>query len=163
MAIDAWWPKRFPNAIFGTRRSGFYLFRHGKHAWFHSGYVAVNNQDIAFGILRALFATNELLDPFTRKRINAVANALEAHIKVIEAAKPAIGSSSNEPTDPYTVLGSNRSASNDEVHQAYRKKMAANHPDRVAHLDAEIQTFAEAKVKNIQAAYDAIKKERRLV
>lgn len=163
--VDAWWPKRFPTAK--TPNAGFYLFHRGKQVAFHPGHVAPDNHDIAMGLLGVFLAASESsFDPLTRKRINAVAGAFEAHLKVIEAPKQPAGSSTKNATvstDPYSVLGLTPSASNDEVHQAFRKKMAANHPDRVVHLDnADFQAFAEAQVKKVQVAYDAIKKERRL-
>ncbi|MDH4017457.1 MAG: DUF1232 domain-containing protein [Actinomycetota bacterium] len=55
--------------------------------------------------------------------------------------------------DPHAVLGIPRSASADEVHVAYRARMQEYHPDKVAHLGAELQTLAHEKSQEIQRAY----------
>jgi DnaJ like chaperone protein len=62
----------------------------------------------------------------------------------------------------YAVLGIDSSASNDEVKRAYRKLAQEYHPDRIASkgLPEEFNTFAHEKFREIQEAYEAIKKER---
>lgn len=60
----------------------------------------------------------------------------------------------------YSVLGIERSATDDEVRTAYRRMAMKNHPDKVATLGPEVQKAAEEKFRGIQEAYEAIKKER---
>ncbi|MEJ1975172.1 MAG: TerB family tellurite resistance protein [Acetobacteraceae bacterium] len=67
------------------------------------------------------------------------------------------------PTDDaYAVLGVPRSASNDDVRQAWRALVRANHPDSLAArgVPAEFIASATNKVAGINAAWDLIKRER---
>lgn len=59
--------------------------------------------------------------------------------------------------NPYAVLGLTPEASEAEVDQAYRRLIAQYHPDRVAGAGHELRTQAEAKAREINAAYDRIK------
>ena len=65
-----------------------------------------------------------------------------------------------ETSSAYTVLGVSPSASDDEVRTAYRKMAMKNHPDKVATLGPEVQKAAAEKFRQVQEAYEAIKKER---
>ena len=60
----------------------------------------------------------------------------------------------------YTVLEISPSATDDEVKAAYRKMAMKHHPDKVATLGPEVQKAAEEKFRQIQEAYEAIKKQR---
>ncbi len=66
--------------------------------------------------------------------------------------------------DAYLVLGVSRAASDDELRQAWRKLMRENHPDSLASRgvpEAFVQRATE-KVAEINAAWDRIKRERKL-
>ena len=68
-----------------------------------------------------------------------------------------------EDTDSaYAVLEISPSATDDEVRSAYRRMAMKNHPDKVATLGPEVQKAAEEKFRQIQEAYERIKKERGL-
>ena len=67
------------------------------------------------------------------------------------------GPQTESSEDPYTVLGVGRSASAEEIKQAYRRLAGQYHPDKVAHLGKEFQDLAEARFKQIQAAYQELK------
>jgi curved DNA-binding protein CbpA len=60
--------------------------------------------------------------------------------------------------DPYEVLGVSASASDDEVKRAYRELVKKYHPDNYA--NNPLADLAEAKMKEINEAYDAIVKSR---
>lgn len=62
--------------------------------------------------------------------------------------------------DPYVVLGCRRDASVDEIRRCYRNMVAKYHPDRFIgqELDEDFVKLATEKFKEIQAAYDEIKR-----
>lgn len=60
--------------------------------------------------------------------------------------------------DPYSVLGVNRNASDDEVKKAYRELVKKYHPDR--YTDEAMKNLADDKLKQINAAYDEIQRMR---
>lgn len=62
----------------------------------------------------------------------------------------------------YKILEIEPSATDDEVKSAYRKMAIKFHPDKVAHLGEELQAQATEKFKEVQNAYNDIKKERGL-
>ena len=61
-------------------------------------------------------------------------------------------------TDPYSLLGVDRNASDDEVKRAYRRLSRKYHPD--SYVDNPLADLAEEKFKEVQEAYDQIMKER---
>jgi tetratricopeptide (TPR) repeat protein len=58
---------------------------------------------------------------------------------------------------PYDTLGVHEGASREEISAAYRKKAQQYHPDKVASLAPEFQALAEERMKDINAAYTALK------
>lgn len=66
--------------------------------------------------------------------------------------------------DPYAVLGMPSSATDDALRQGWLKLMRENHPDSLASrgVPAEFIARAGEKVARINAAWDQIKRERRL-
>jgi DnaJ like chaperone protein len=60
--------------------------------------------------------------------------------------------------DPRAVLGVGPDANQNEIRQAYRRLAAQYHPDKVAHLGEEFRRLADAKFKNIQSAYEALRR-----
>ena len=63
-----------------------------------------------------------------------------------------------EGFDPYRELGVPRSASQEAIRSAYRERMRAYHPDKVAHLGEELQKLAHEKSQAIQRAYRALRR-----
>ncbi len=60
----------------------------------------------------------------------------------------------------YAVLEISPSATDDEVKSAYRRMAMKNHPDKVATLGPEVQKAAAEKFRQIQEAYESIKRQR---
>lgn len=60
--------------------------------------------------------------------------------------------------DPYKVLGVMRDASDEEIKSAYRALAKKYHPDK--YRDSDLSELASEKMKDINAAYDQIQKER---
>jgi len=67
-----------------------------------------------------------------------------------------------DKADPYTILGTNRMASNEEIKAAWRKLVRDTHPDKLMAqgLPPEFIELANEKLATINAAYDKIAKER---
>ena len=61
-------------------------------------------------------------------------------------------------TDPYSILGVPRTASDDELKKAYRSLSRKYHPD--ANINNPNKEAAEARFKEVQQAYDQIMHER---
>ena len=66
--------------------------------------------------------------------------------------------------NPYAVLGLTRAASDEELRAAWLRLMRENHPDSLASRGVPAEFIARAgdKVARINAAWDSIKRERRL-
>jgi preprotein translocase subunit Sec63 len=54
----------------------------------------------------------------------------------------------------YRILGVREAATREEITAAYKKLISQYHPDKVAQMGAEIRALAEAKSKQINAAYE---------
>ena len=67
-----------------------------------------------------------------------------------------------ETDSAYKILGIDASASDEEVKRAYREMAKKNHPDLVSNLGEEVRQAAEKKFQEVNAAYEAIKKQRGL-
>jgi DnaJ-class molecular chaperone len=56
------------------------------------------------------------------------------------------------------VLGVDERASSDEITAAYRRLAQLYHPDKVAGLAPEFQIIAETRMKELNAAYELLKR-----
>ncbi|MFT3761121.1 MAG: DnaJ domain-containing protein [Pseudoxanthomonas sp.] len=63
--------------------------------------------------------------------------------------------------NPYRAFGLTSDASDAEVDQAYRRLISQYHPDKLAGAAPELRAQAEAKSRELNAAYDRIKKLRK--
>ncbi len=59
---------------------------------------------------------------------------------------------------PHEVLGVRPDATAEEIRAAYQRLMRENHPDRVADMSQEIRDVAERRSKEINRAYDRLKR-----
>jgi DnaJ-domain-containing protein 1 len=64
----------------------------------------------------------------------------------------------SQSRDAYTILGVRRGDSFDEIRRAYRDRMKEYHPDKVAGLGAELRELAERKAKEINMAFEELKR-----
>ena len=62
-------------------------------------------------------------------------------------------------SDPYKVLGVSRSATDEEIKDAYRKLAKKYHPDQ--YTESPLKELADEKMKEINEAYDTITAQRR--
>ena len=67
---------------------------------------------------------------------------------------------SSSVKSPWETLGVPENATLEEIKEAYRKRCAEYHPDKVAHLGIELQKVANEEFKKIQAAYEFVKKKK---
>ncbi|MEI9937387.1 MAG: co-chaperone DjlA [Pseudomonadota bacterium] len=81
------------------------------------------------------------------------------------ASAPNSASSSHRLADAYAVLGVTSDASESDIKHAYRQLIRENHPDKIASrgLPESMRSVAEARSREINAAYDLIKKTRQFV
>lgn len=60
----------------------------------------------------------------------------------------------------YKILEISPEASDEEIKKAYKKMAVKYHPDKVSHLGEDVQKAANEKFKQVNVAYEQIKKER---
>jgi DnaJ-domain-containing protein 1 len=59
-------------------------------------------------------------------------------------------------SDPWELLGVQRGTSAMDIKKAYRTKVSGLHPDKVAHMDPEIQELARTRTVELREAYDTV-------
>ena len=114
---------------------------------------------------RALQEQVEQSGPDETRRCKTTGQTREAHAREQRTRDPNSdsGYTSNEPSrnrpslDHYfRVLGVQPGAAINEIKAAYKRRMQEYHPDKVASLGKELRDLADAKSKEINAAYRAI-------
>ena len=65
---------------------------------------------------------------------------------------------SQQAPSPYEVLEIRPGSSKEEIRAAYRRLVQQYHPDRVATLAPEFRELAEQRMKEINAAYEQLKR-----
>ena len=75
-----------------------------------------------------------------------------------ETPKDEDSSRKSSQKDAYTILGVRRGDTFDEIRRAYRERMKEYHPDKVAGLGSELRELAERKAKEINMAFEELKK-----
>lgn len=60
----------------------------------------------------------------------------------------------------YASLGLKADASDADLEQAYRRRISEYHPDRVANAASEIRELAETRAREINTAYETIRRDR---
>jgi hypothetical protein len=64
--------------------------------------------------------------------------------------------------DPFVLLGVSETDSDDVVAKKYKQLVMEYHPDRVAHLGQELKDLAAKKTTEINAAFAAIRRSRKI-
>jgi DnaJ like chaperone protein len=108
------------------------------------------------------------LSAFEIAQLEALLRAATAGAGAGNGSEWASGSSRSGPPprhaveDAYTTLGVDPSISDAELKRAYHKLIRDNHPDRLASkgLPENMRELAEERTREINAAYDLIKKSR---
>lgn len=96
---------------------------------------------------------------------------LESELQVIRSISAFLGISTidyesiramfvKEATSAYKILGVSPYARIEDIKKAYKKMAIKYHPDKLAHLGEDVQKQAGEKFKEVNVAYDRIKKER---
>ena len=78
-----------------------------------------------------------------------------------EAANNTKANSSKASSKAYQTLGIAPDSSLKEIKKAYQALVQQYHPDRVADMGPELQDVAEARTKEINAAYEELKRSHR--
>jgi DnaJ like chaperone protein len=114
-----------------------------------------------FGIARADGPLNQAELAYLR-RVHGAFNLDQSAWDLARGATPRRPAS--DVADPYSVLGLSRGASNEDIRSAWKRLVRENHPDSLASrgVTAEFIQRATAKVADINAAWDSIKRERHL-
>jgi DnaJ like chaperone protein len=94
------------------------------------------------------------------QRAGAIFHFSPSQMSTIESKYRARGSSEGS----YAVLGLKPEATDEQVKRSYRKLVSEYHPDKIASkgLPEEFITFANEKFREIQGAYEDIRKARNL-
>ncbi|MBI3179245.1 MAG: J domain-containing protein [Deltaproteobacteria bacterium] len=77
-------------------------------------------------------------------------------------ARPGPAGPRPEPSasrSPYEILGVPANASQDEIRSAYQRLIQQYHPDRVEQMGPELRDLALRRTKEINAAYERLKRE----
>lgn len=99
-------------------------------------------------------------------RVAQIFGFSQAHFETIRARARAGGAGGARPAteDSYAVLGLDRSASDQEIKDTYRRLIRENHPDLLIAkgMPPELVANANATMAAINAAYEEIKRQRGL-
>lgn len=126
-----------------------------------------DNRGLLEDVLAALFAIARADKPLTvaeQDMLRRIHRAFGLDALAWDQARGAAARTAPEQDDPYAVLGMDRSATDDALRQSWLKLMRENHPDSLAARGVPAEFIARAgdKVARINAAWDRIKRERRM-
>ena len=123
-------------------------------------FARISSAEERLALLRLIWmvaAADGRIDPREENIINRIAFAL----RIDAASQRGIAAEFHRSGDRnYEILGVTPEAGNKEIKEAYKRMAKQYHPDRVAHLGDEYARMAHEKFAQINAAYDAVRKER---
>jgi len=108
-------------------------------------------------VLFGLSASDGEVHPEEIRVIKTIGNYLNINPRDFESIQAMFY---KDTDSAYKVLEIDKSATDTEVKKAYRKMAVKYHPDKVGHLGDDFQKMAEEKFKQLNDAYERIKKER---
>jgi DnaJ like chaperone protein len=137
------------------------------------GEVFADNRGMLEDVLTALFAVARADGPVNQREYEFLSRThlgfrldqtAWEHARGATPRPPPNDPASDAADDPYVVLGVPRATSDEDLHNAWKQLMRANHPDSLAArgVPAEFIARASDKVARINAAWDRIKRERGL-
>ena len=105
-------------------------------------------------VLRAVFVTVQGIFRLFAAMVDVLR---PSHKERLQEAEELNAESTEDPNDPYQILGVSRNVTESELNARYRQLLRANHPDKVAQLDPEIQEFATERSRRIIEAYEQVR------
>ena len=154
--------------VFRTAKNDAYSI-YDYAASFASAQPSVNIREIVYDILWDLAGADGAVSPEEIGILRQITASLRINSSLFawECARHGVpdgGPDSCTEADPYEVLGCSRTMSDDEVKRAYREKAKQLHPDtlRAQGLSDELISRANEQMARVNAAWSAIKRERRL-
>lgn len=124
---------------------------------------APNEKIYLIQIYYRLIVSRDDFDSRDLQFLNEIANLFQISVDRNEKRQE----SSNRPTyfhteeqDPYQILGLNKTATNEEIKKQYRTLSKRYHPDLNANLSDSERLAAEVKMRELNDAYETLKKER---
>jgi DnaJ like chaperone protein len=116
---------------------------------------------LGYWIVSALF--NAKSTTSADSKVKAESSAQHEESRRDSPKEDAAGEETDNPASWFRILEVSEDASEQEITEAYKRKIRQYHPDKVAQMGAEIRQLAESKSKQINAAYDyAIRRRRRV-
>ena len=110
-------------------------------------------------VLFGLSASDGEVHPEEIRVIKTIGNYLNINARDFESIQAMFY---KDRASAYKVLEIEKNATDTEVKKAYRKMAVKYHPDKVGHLGEDFQKMAEEKFKQLNDAYERIKKEREM-
>ncbi len=121
-----------------------------------------NMLELAIDILYRVGMADGSLTNAEQKLIYSAVHIFRLPESVIETLRTKYSGTGSSKKKTYAVLGVSPSAGDEEIKRAYRKMVSEYHPDKIASkgLPDEFISFAHEKFRDIQEAYETIRKER---
>ena len=151
--------KRFAVEIFETAINSPMAFQDFAGQFYHQFHNQPRLLDMMIDVLLRLSVADGALSDSEEKLISSAARIFRFSEQKYNELKARYAPDFEKY---YAILGIHSRASDDEIKRQYRKLVKEYHPDTIASkgLPEEFNKFANDKFREIQDAYDTIKKER---